>query len=173
MPIDPQDPHSVRDLYIQIRRVEEELAVLRRFAERVLPPDLLFSAASDAFEQQFPTRTIYHITPAAYYESCPATQDYLPSQYQQDGFIHCTRGADLMVMVANRHYRDVPGEFLMLSIDVQALKSPLKYESFDPVLPFPFPHIYGAINRDAIVAVLTMRRDDSGVFLVPPFPDNL
>ena len=172
MSTDPQDPHSFKDLYIQIRRVEEELAVLRRLAEQVLPPDLLFSAASDAFEQQFPTQIIYHITPAAYYNSYPVTKDYLPQQYEQDGFIHCTRGADLMVMVANRHYRSVSGEFLMLSIDVQALKSPLKYESFDAALPFPFPHIYGPINRDAIVAVLTMRRDASGLFLVPPFPDN-
>jgi uncharacterized protein (DUF952 family) len=129
------------------------------------PPEL-------SFADQFPVNTIYHITPKDYYESYPQDKPYLPQQYEKDGFIHCTRGADLMAMVANKHYRTVAGVFLMLVLDPRMLTSTLKYESFDPVLPFPFPHIYGPINRDAIVGITTMARAADGTFLVPPFLDQ-
>lgn len=162
-PITPEDAQA---LYLQILRVEEQARTLRRLAERLLPHDTFDQLA---YERQFPTETIYHITPVDYYRALPADQPYLPEAYAKDGFIHCTRGADLMAMVATRHYRTVPGEYAMLLIDVRALTSPLKYESFDPVLPFPFPHIYGPINRDAILEVVTMRRAADGTFLVPPF----
>ncbi len=65
--------------------------------------------------------------------------------------------------------RQFPG---MLVIDVRALTSPLKYESFDSNLPFPFPHIYGPLNRDAILELVKMRRAADGTFQVPPFPAN-
>ena len=165
-PISPEDAQA---LYVQILRVEEQARVLRRLAERLLPHDTFDQLA---YERQFPTETIYHITPLAYFESLPPNEGYLPQANAQDGFIHCTRGADLMAMVATRHYRNVPGEFGMLVIDVRALTSPLKYESFDPNLPFPFPHIYGPLNRDAILELVKMRRAADGTFLVPPFPAN-
>src|SRR5258706_1724003 len=161
--INSQDVH---ELYVQIRRVEEQLAILRRLAERLIPTEV---QAEFAFEQQFPTETIYHIVPKAYYDAFPSGKSYVPEPYEQDGFIHCTRGADLMVTVANRFYRNVPGDFLMLVIDVRALQSTLKYEALDPAVPFPFPHIYGAINRDAIAEVILMKRSKDGTFLVPPF----
>jgi len=159
---------SARDLYLQIRRVEEALAALRRLAEQSVAAEQL-SEEYLAFERQFPTGTIYHITPQSYYETISITKPYLPEAYTKDGFIHCTRGADLMVMVANNFYRSVPGDFLMLVIDVHALTSPLKYEALDPATVMPFPHIYGPLNREAIVEVVKMRRGDDGRFLAPPF----
>jgi uncharacterized protein (DUF952 family) len=165
----PFSSEDAQALYIQILRVEEQARVLRRLAERFLPQESLDQLA---YERQFPTETIYHITPLAYFEALPTDQGYLPEAYTKDGFIHCTRGADLMAMIATRHYRNVPGDFAMLIIDVRALISPLKYEALDPNLPFPFPHIYGPINRDAILEVVKMRRAADGTFLVPPFPSE-
>ncbi len=55
----------------------------------------------------------------------------------------------------------------MLVIDVQKVKAPIKYEMLDPAMPCPFPHIYGPLNRDAIVDVILMPRAANGTFLVP------
>src|SRR5947209_13851112 len=125
--------------------------------------------ADHAIERHFPIETIYHITPLLYYASRPSGELYLPETYAQDGFIHCTRGADLMILVANKHYRNVPGDFAMLVIDVRALTSPLKYEALDNAMIIAFPHIYGPINRDAIIEVLRMKRSPDGTFLAPPY----
>jgi uncharacterized protein (DUF952 family) len=120
-----------------------------------------------SYESLFPTGTIYHITPVEHFD--PSKSEYLPPQFAQDGFIHCTRGADLALMVANKYYRKIPGDFFLLEIDVAKLTSPLKYEALDPDLPFPFPHIYGPLNRDAVVNIFNMPRAADGTFLVPPF----
>lgn len=120
-----------------------------------------------SYESLFPTGTIYHITPAENYD--PSKSEYLPPEFAQDGFIHCTRGADLALMVANKYYRSVQGEFLLLAIDVNRLTAPLKYEALDPDLPFPFPHLYGPLNCEAVTEVFKMVRAADGTFLVPPF----
>src|SRR5438045_9572503 len=141
---------DARDLSLQIRRLEEQIAVLQRLAERIIPPDMRKQALADhAFERHFPVETIYHITPLLYYTLRPSGEQYLPEAYAQDGFIHCTRGADMMIFVANKHYRHVPGDFAMLVIDVRALTSPLTYEALANSMIRAFPHIYRSINRDS------------------------
>ena len=164
---------NVEDLYhlrLQIRALERHVAALKRLAERL--SSTVPESPDQSYESHFPLETLYHLTPAAYYAALPADQDYLPEQYAQDGFIHCTRGADLLALVANRHYRAIPGDFLMLAIDVPLLAAPLKYEALDSAMPHPFPHIYGPLNRDAIIEVVKMRRGADGTFLVPPFKEQ-
>ncbi len=41
----------------------------------------------------------------------------------QDGFIHLTKEADLLLGVANHFYKQVPGDFLVLAIDSKQLSS--------------------------------------------------
>lgn len=158
------DTSLAYNLFIQIKRVEDELRMLRQMAKQTFPS---FNIDNLEYESQFSVGVIYHITPTSDFD--PVSRQYLPQQYNKDGFIHCTRGADLMLMVANKYYRTVPGEFVLLIIDVQALTSPLKYEALDPEVPFPFPHIYGPLNRDAVIGILNMKRAPDGTFLVPPF----
>ncbi len=156
------EAEDIRGLWQQIHSLEQQLRALRRFIDWILPAD-----DNERYDRQFPVETIYHIVPARYFEALPADQDYLPESYTQDGFIHCTRGADLLALVANKHFQKVPGDFLMLVIDVLAVKAPIKYESLDPSMPYPFPHIYGALNRTAILDAIKMRRAADGTFLVP------
>ncbi len=160
-PTNPDDIHALRS---QIRALERQVATLTRLVKRLAPDghDL-------DYESHFPIFTLYHITPASYYAALPQGQDYVPATYEKDGFIHCTRGADLLALVANRHFRAVPGDFLMLAIDVRLLTAPLKYEALDKEMPYPFPHIYGPLNRSAIIDVVKIPRAADGTFLVPPF----
>jgi uncharacterized protein (DUF952 family) len=160
----PDDIHALR---LEVRSLERQVAALSRLVKR-----LGSDSGDGAYESHFPISTLYHITPAAHYAALPASQDYVPASYAQDGFIHCTRGADLLVLVANRHFRTTPGDFLMLVIDARLLTAPLKYEALDEAMPYPFPHIYGPLNRDAIDEVIEMPRAVDGTFLAPPFQER-
>ena len=55
---------------------------------------------------------IYHLAPATRRYSWPENKPYLPADYEKDGFIHCTKGDELMIKVANHFLRDVPGDFV-------------------------------------------------------------
>ena len=108
---------------------------------------------------------IYHLAPAARWHAWPSDQPYLPAEYAADGFIHCTAGDALMIAVANRFYRAVEGDFVVLEIDPARLTAPLKWEeSSDDLAPL-FPHIYGPIDRAAVQEVRVVRRAADGEFL--------
>ncbi len=109
--------------------------------------------------------TIYHLVAHDRWREWPADADYLPAEYAHDGFIHCTQGDELMLQVANRFYRNTPGEFLLLVLDTGRLTAPLKWERPADELAPLFPHIYGPINRDAIIGEREMVRDTSGNFI--------
>ena len=114
-------------------------------------------------------KIIYHLTPADYYNGLPTDQPYRPREFDRDGFIHCTTGEERLLLVADTLYRRVPGEFLLLMIDERKVTSPVKYENSGGIL---FPHIYGALNRDAIVSVVAVGRREDGTFLPIGEPDS-
>jgi uncharacterized protein (DUF952 family) len=115
---------------------------------------------------------IHHLVPAAEWAALPPTQPYLPAAYAADGFIHCTTLPAVLLEVANRFYQDAAGPFLVLDIDPARLTSELRYEA--PLPPAPagsplagvqFPHIYGPLNREAVVAVRPAQRAPDGRFM--------
>ncbi len=108
------------------------------------------------------TGIIYHLVPIDYWESQPTDRPYTPADFAREGFIHCTQGDEQMAVVANRYYRNDRRAWYVLVIDADALTSELKYEpGADGVL---YPHIYGPLNREAVIDVLPMPRDPDGVF---------
>lgn len=113
-------------------------------------------------------RIIYHLTPADYFNGLPADQPYRPREFDRDGFIHCTKGEERLLLAADTIYRRVPGDFLLLVIDEGKVTSPVKYENAGGIL---FPHIYGPLNRDAIMRVAAMGRRADGTFLPIGEPD--
>jgi uncharacterized protein (DUF952 family) len=105
---------------------------------------------------------IYHLVPIDYWEAQPPDRPYVPADFDQEGFIHCTRGDEQIAVVANRYYRNDPRDWLVLVLDEQAVTSEIKYEpGRDGLL---YPHIYGSLNRDAIRAVRRLPRDAAGTF---------
>jgi uncharacterized protein (DUF952 family) len=110
-------------------------------------------------------KTIYHLAPARRWGGWPADEPYLPAQYAADGFVHCTAGDELMLEVANRFYHEVAGDFVLLVIDPERLTSPLRWERSTDGLAKLFPHIYGPIDRSAVVEVRAVRRAADGTFV--------
>ncbi len=125
------------------------------------------------------TQPIYHLTPAAYYETQPAQQPYYPQAFSQEGFIHCTAGVDTLLEVANTFFAHLPDDLLALEIDPTKLTAPLRFEP--PIPPAEaadllvtlsdtlFPHIYGPLNRAAIINRIVLQRDAAGRWQMPAF----
>lgn len=122
---------------------------------------------------------ILHIVPANYFNAQPAGQPYLPEAFPADGFIHCTQQPETMLQIANRFYKNVDGDVLVLVIDADRITSEVKWESavHPQMHPHPdgsptqpgdsilFPHIYGPLNREAITHIRVAVRDSAGNFL--------
>jgi uncharacterized protein (DUF952 family) len=126
---------------------------------------------------------IFHLTPVSYYHRQPQDLPYQPETFAQEGFIHCTSGLEMLVEIANTFFGDLSDNLLVLEIDPSRLTAPLKFE---PPIPPPnsasandqvsasdpemlFPHIYGPLNRQAIVRSFALRRDESGRWQTAPY----
>jgi uncharacterized protein (DUF952 family) len=86
---------------------------------------------------------------------------YLPEGWERDGFIHCTDGDAEMVAVANRLYVHDPRSFLVLTVDLERVGSPWRFDDPDR----RYPHVYGALDPSAVSEVRRMRRDQDGRFI--------
>jgi len=92
---------------------------------------------------------IYHIVLPERWNPLDPEMDYEAESLVTEGFIHCSF-IDQLDAVLQRYYKDAE-KVLILSIDPAKLSSRLVEEpSTDNEI---YPHIYGAINRDAILAV--------------------
>ena len=118
------------------------------------------------------TELIHHLTTADWYRALPPEAPYLPQDFAVDGFIHCTQDPAVLMHVANIFMRDVPGEVLVLAIDPDRVTSEIRLEAPSPPAPADsplagvmFPHIYGPVNRDAIVEVRPVMRSADGTYL--------
>ncbi|MGB8647146.1 MAG: DUF952 domain-containing protein [Anaerolineae bacterium] len=106
----------------------------------------------------------YHLVSQVYFDSLDAKTDYLPAPFVQDGFIHCTDDPQEMARIANLFYRSEQPPHLYLYIDKDRVRAPIRYDDAEQ----RYPHIYGPLNRDAIVAIREAARDGEGRFLAPP-----
>ncbi len=105
----------------------------------------------------------FHLVPAGYYDAFAADRDYVPGDFQRDGFIHCTDAPDEMARVANAYYRSNPEPHYYLYIDKMHVRAAIRYDDAGQL----YPHIYGPLNRDAIIAIRSARRTLDGAFLPP------
>jgi uncharacterized protein (DUF952 family) len=106
-------------------------------------------------------RVTYHLVRAEAWAAADPDRPYEASSLASEGFIHCTDGAGEMVATANRHYRDDPSAFLVLTIDLDAAGNPWRIEDERGI----YPHVFGPIERAAVTRVGPMPRDAEGRFL--------
>jgi uncharacterized protein (DUF952 family) len=87
---------------------------------------------------------------------------------QRDGeYATSTIGRSTQVAdVANRFYRGVPDELVLLVIDPDRVRAPIRYEQV-PGAEDPFPHIYGPLNPDAVLAARPFSPAQDGSFTFP------
>jgi uncharacterized protein (DUF952 family) len=104
------------------------------------------------------SRIFHLVTPQAW---GPGPAEYRAESLDREGFIHCSF-ADQVAGSANRFHAEA-GELLLLHIDPDRLTSPLRTEPSGS--GEPFPHVYGPINRPAVVHVERLARGPDGRWL--------
>jgi uncharacterized protein (DUF952 family) len=107
---------------------------------------------------------IYHMLPVTVWQAQLAGQPYVHISLTSEGFIHASGTKAQLLWVANRFFAKEPGEFAVLCIDEAKVRAEVRWEAADDWL---FPHIYGPLNLDAVVAVVSMSRHATGEFALP------
>lgn len=110
-----------------------------------------------------PPPVTYHLIAQHEWEALDPAADYVPESLTREGFIHNTDGALELAATANRFFRDRAEPLLVLVIERARVRAPIRYDDPRRV----YAHIYGPLNRDAIVRVLPMPRAADGTFLPP------
>ena len=105
---------------------------------------------------------IYHIARSDAWHGM--TSDYQGDTLDSEGFIHCSEAHQLW-MVANSLFRG-QSDLLLLSIDPTRLSAEIRYESPRGSTEL-FPHVYGPLNREAVVSVEPLVADSRGRFSAP------
>ncbi len=110
---------------------------------------------------------IFHIALAQDWHDAQRAGDYRVSTrgrtLAQEGFIHAGR-REQVLQVAEAFYQDA-GPLLLLTIDPQRLTSAVRDDEVAPGVVFP--HIYGPLNLDAVVATAPLARGADGAFTLP------
>jgi uncharacterized protein (DUF952 family) len=105
---------------------------------------------------------LFHIAERA--EWRVAGRDYAPGAFDDEGFVHCSY-AHQVLATAHRYYRG-RDDLVLLEIDESRLTAPVIVEP-SPTTGERFPHVYGRIGRDAVVAEHELRIGDGGDFVLP------
>jgi len=112
---------------------------------------------------------IYHIATRSDWARAQRDGEYVTStigrSLADEGFIH-TSQASQVADVANSFYRGVPDELVLLVIDPDRVRAPIRYEHV-PGAEDPFPHIYGPLNPDAVLAARPFSPSPDGTFTFP------
>lgn len=106
---------------------------------------------------------IFHITDAATWAVAQAAGSYRAASLAGEGFIHLSTPAQI-IGTANRFYHGQRG-LLLLVVDPQLLAAELRYEEAEPGQRFP--HLYGPLNLDAVLAALPFPPEADGTFTLP------
>jgi uncharacterized protein (DUF952 family) len=116
---------------------------------------------------------ILHITHQQDWESALESGAYKTATLDKEGFIHCSTDAQAL-RIANTYYHGQT-DLVLLVIDTDKLVSPLKFEApINPQTGQPeagindlFPHVYGAINLEAVSKVVAFPPNADGSFTLP------
>jgi uncharacterized protein (DUF952 family) len=109
---------------------------------------------------------ILHLMARPEWEAWRAGGSDVAASLATEGFVHCTGDDELMLAVANRFYADATGELVVVTLDERLLSSEVRWEApahpdgSSPGDDAPrFPHVYGPLDRAAVVGVRRLRRD--------------
>ena len=113
---------------------------------------------------------IFHIARAVDWEGAQGTGEYrvstLGRTLEEEGFIHCSTGAAQGAGVLRNYYAHVEEPLVVLTIATARVPSEIRFEVPDGATD-AFPHIYGPLPVDAVVAVTAVPRVDRR----PTWPD--
>lgn len=109
---------------------------------------------------------ILHIATKEDWEKAKKDNVYMVESLTTQGFIHCSK-TEQVIKVANLLFKGRT-DLVLLSIDLNKVKSEIKYETLGGVKE-DYPHIYGPLNIDAVTAIYEFQPNYKGFFNLPDF----
>ncbi|MDH6579364.1 DUF952 domain-containing protein [Kitasatospora sp. MAP5-34] len=112
---------------------------------------------------------IYHLAPLDDWLHDPG-RPYTAASLLTDGFIHCSADEQTALAVANAFFRNAPGPLMALLIEESLVEPMVKWEAPNGAPPpgatpdILFPHIYGRLNRSAVVGLEKLERGPDGLW---------
>ncbi|GAB4370402.1 MAG: DUF952 domain-containing protein [Elainellaceae cyanobacterium] len=107
---------------------------------------------------------IFHITQKQQWQAAQQSGTYRCESLVTEGFIHCST-AYQVIAVANHFFKNQNG-LVLLGIEPDRLQAELRYEEVAGSNQ-RFPHLYGALNLDAVTQVIDFEPDADGLFALP------
>jgi uncharacterized protein (DUF952 family) len=106
-----------------------------------------------------PEERIVHLCSGEDWQAAQQAGEYRAASLEEEGFIHCSR-PDQILEVSNRYYQGVQG-LVLLWIDPRRVQAQIRLDAAEGQL---YPHIYGALNLEAVTAVTNFTPDNDGIF---------
>jgi len=100
---------------------------------------------------------IFHIAEKSVWKACEQLDSYVPSEYLDEGFIHCSKLSQVE-KTARNYYRG-RDDLVLLAIDAEKLGAAIRYENLIGGEE-NFPHVYGELHKAAITQVIDLKWDD-------------
>jgi uncharacterized protein (DUF952 family) len=107
---------------------------------------------------------ILHISTRTDWEAAGAF--YAPASLESEGFIHCSTPEQIL-LPANAMFRGQEG-LVLLCIDPARVTAEIVYEDCYESGQ-EFPHIYGRLNKEAVIKVVDFPPHRDGTFSLPSF----
>ncbi len=109
------------------------------------------------------SQPIYHLLPYSAWQEASEESAYAPKNLSTEGFVHFSGDEATLLAVANAYYHDVTEPMAVLTVDPDRLTAKVRWEpptqaSEDQL----FPHVYGAIDKAAVISVRHAQRDSDG-----------
>ena len=105
---------------------------------------------------------ILHITTRTNWETADTL--YIHPSLDSEGFIHCSRPEQIL-LPANEMFRGQTG-LVLLCIDPARVTADIIYEDCYQCGQ-EFPHIYGPLNKEAVINVVDFPPNPDGTFSIP------
>ncbi|RAG83226.1 DUF952 domain-containing protein [Streptacidiphilus pinicola] len=102
---------------------------------------------------------LFHLTPLDAWLEHP-DRPYSTPSLALEGFIHCSADEEQALVAANARFRSTRVPLMVLLIDEAVLDAPVRWEEAKD--GGTYPHVYGPVNRAAVVGMLEARRDTEG-----------
>lgn len=104
---------------------------------------------------------IYHISTPGEWDEIKLKEFYQPESFASEGFIHCST-LEKIEESANRFFLG-KSEIVILCIDEKKVKDEIVYEDLYNS-GYEFPHIYGKLNINSVIKVITAKSNNNGEF---------
>lgn len=113
-------------------------------------------------DSMLPPGSIVHVATPADWAHGAETPHYQAAHFAVEGFHHACTPAQVAA-VLGRHFSG-HRLLLLLVVDTARLSSPMRWESAHGQ---EYPHVYGPIERAAVIEVIPIEGDSFGEFILP------